>query len=287
MSTLRYRIRHTTRYAYSDPVAVSHNLARLAPRDDGRQRRTAWRLEIAPQPSRHRRGSDPFGNQIDRFVIQDPHRELAVTAESEVEVTPRPAPGADVPWDAPGAHPLAAEPFRYESPLVPRSRALAEFARSDFAPGRGIIDAALALTRRIHAGFAYDPAATTIATPVHEVLERRRGVCQDFAQLLCGCLRSLDLPARYVSGYLETAPPPGAPRLVGADASHAWVQLWTGAAAGWLDLDPTNGCIPDTGHIVVAWGRDFSDVSPLLGMILGGGSARIQVGVDVERLTAR
>lgn len=287
---MRYGIRHITSYSYSDAVAVSHNLAHLAPRDDARQRRTAWKLTVLPEPGVQHRSLDTFGNQVDRFVVQEPHRSLVVTAESEIEITPR------EPFDQPGpaweslAHdnvPLAVEEFRYESPLVPRSLKLAAYAETVFTKGRDVLEASVALNRLIFKDFIYDPKATTISTPIHEVLDRRRGVCQDFAQLLCGCLRSLNLPARYVSGYLETLPPPGKARLIGADASHAWTQVWCGSELGWIDLDPTNGIIPDDRHVTVALGRDFSDVSPLIGMILGGGSARIRVSVDVERLGSR
>ncbi|MFM2089879.1 MAG: Protein-glutamine gamma-glutamyltransferase [Planctomycetota bacterium] len=282
---MRYRVRHITTYRYSDQVAVSHNLAHLAPRDEGRCRRLAWSLHVSPQPAGHRREVDAYGNQVDRFTVTEPHRTLAVTAESTIEIQPRGFLAGDATWESVAAGaPLGCEEFRYESTLVPRDAALRAFAEPDFPPGRPVLDAGLALCRRIHGAFAYDPAATTVNTPVMTVLRDRRGVCQDFAQLMLGCLRSLHLPARYVSGYLETVPPPGRERLVGADASHAWIQLWCGDDLGWVDLDPTNACIPDDRHIPVAFGRDFADVSPILGMVLGGGSAEVAVSVDVERL---
>ncbi|MFM2092674.1 MAG: Protein-glutamine gamma-glutamyltransferase [Planctomycetota bacterium] len=282
---MRYRVRHVTTYRYSDQVAVSHNLAHLAPRDEGRCRRLAWSLIVQPMPHAHRREVDAYGNQVDRFTVTDPHRTLTVSAESTIEIQPRGYLSTATPWETvvDGA-PLGCEEFRYESPLVPRHPDLAEYARQDFTPGRSVLDAALGLCGRIHGEFAYDPAATTIYTPVMAVFADRRGVCQDFAQLMLGALRSLHLPARYVSGYLETLPPPGSERLVGADASHAWVQVWCGDDLGWVDIDPTNDCVPDERHIPVAYGRDFGDVSPILGMVLGGGAADVAVSVDVQRL---
>jgi transglutaminase-like putative cysteine protease len=171
--------------------------------------------------------------------------------------------------------------FAVDSPHVKARAELAEFAQGSFTPGRPWLEALLDLTRRIFEEFVYDPAATNVSTPLDTVLAMRRGVCQDFAHLQIGCLRSLGLPARYVSGYLQTTPPPGKPRLVGADASHAWLSAWCGAH-GWVDVDPTNNVQPSLGHVTVAWGRDYSDVCPIKGVFIGGGDHRMEVSVDVE-----
>lgn len=284
---MRYRIAHTTSYRYAEAVAVSHNRAHLAPRDGEGQRVLSFALDIQPRPAAHRSGPDAFGNRVDAFVVQQPHRVLAVASRSEIEVA-RPAapdPAATPAWEelAAQAAPLEVEEHRWESPLIPAAPALRAFALAHARPGQGALAAALALTHAIHRGFAYDPRATAVDTPVLKALELRRGVCQDFAGVLIGALRALGLCARYVSGYLETDPPAGRERLVGADATHAWVQVWCGAA-GWVHLDPTNGCIPGDRHLVTAVGRDFADVSPLRGMVLGGGASTVQVAVDVLRV---
>lgn len=284
---MKYRITHVTSYRYAEAVALSHNRAHLAPRDGDGQRVASFALDIQPAPAAHRTGSDAFGNRVDAFVVQQPHRVLAVAARSEVEVErpPAPDPSATPPWEslAVTAQELEVEEYRWESALIPASPALRAFALANTFPGQYVLSAGLALTHAIHRGFAYDPRATAVDTPVLKALELRRGVCQDFAGVLIGALRALALPARYVSGYLETDAPAGRPRLVGVDATHAWVQVWCGAAAGWVHLDPTNGCIAGDRHIVTAIGRDFADVSPLRGMVLGGGASTVQVAVDVTR----
>lgn len=287
---MRYRIRHLTRYDYAEAVTLSQNVAHLAPRSDGSVSVLSFRLDVEPLPGTIRTRLDYFGNRTDSFVITAPHRQLVVTSHAEVDVLAPTVPDSELTpaWDGfevqGGGLDFGAWEYRFDSTLIPCSADLAAYARPDFAPGRPVLAAALALTVRMNREFAYDPSATTAATPVLDALEMRRGVCQDFAQVLIGCLRTLGIPARYVSGYLETTPPPGRPRLVGADATHAWVQAWCGSQAGWVDLDPTNACIPGDRHIPVGWGRDFSDVSPLKGMVLGGGRAEVSVGVDVERI---
>ena len=290
----RYRIVHTTVYHYHEPVAVSNNHIHLVPRNLPHQRLLEHVLETKPEAVAVNSYLDWFGNTAGTFAIERPHRELIVTSRSLVE---REAPfhvdpAATWPWEAlaraiagndPQLHRIAE--FTWPSHLVPAARELSEFAAVSAAPGRPVLDLALDLSNRIYRGFTYDAKATAVNTPVVEVLRLRRGVCQDFALVLIGALRALGLPARYVSGYLETVPLPGQVRLVGADASHAWVQVHTGdpnlGVDGWVDLDPTNGCIAGARHITVAWGRDFSDVSPLKGMILGGGQAQVSVSVDV------
>lgn len=284
---MQYRITHRTSYRYGEPVALSRNRAHLAPRHGDGQAVAGFHLAVDPLPADHRSGPDAFGNRVDAFVVQEPHTALVITASSTVTVErpPAPDPLASEPWESLAGRilPLDVEEYRWDSPLITCSADLFAFARESLTPGRPVLDAALALTRAIHRGFAYDQRATTVETPVHKALELRRGVCQDFAGVLIGALRSAGLPARYVSGYLETDPPPGRARLVGADASHAWAQVWCGNS-GWIDLDPTNGCIPGDRHITVAWGRDFSDVSPVRGMVLGGGRSDVAVSVDVARV---
>lgn len=286
----RYRIRHRTSYVYADTVTLSHNLAHLAPCERPGQRLISHQLEVDPIPASLRHRSDYFGNRADSFTITLPHDRLTVTSTAEVVVdpVPTPRPGLTLAWDDARVHhggtEHAAWEYRFDSGAIPCAGELLTYAAGVFIPGRPVLEAALDLTARIHRDFVYDPGATTVSTPVLDALELRRGVCQDFSQVLIGCLRTTGLGARYVSGYLETSPPPGQPRLVGADATHAWAQVWCGPETGWVDLDPTNNCIPGERHITVAFGRDFTDVSPLKGMVLGGGNAEVTVGVDVERL---
>ncbi|WP_193211896.1 transglutaminase family protein [Luteolibacter marinus] len=290
---MRYRIRHRTTYRYDVPANLCHNEARLRPLDLPGQRCLSWKLVIDPEPEFHRTRLDSFGNHIDYFSIQRPHPALVIAAESEVEVL---SSGqfsfeAGGPWEQVRENLLAskdpaaldARAFALPSPLIPVLPALADFAREDFTPGRCILEATSALNSRIFRDFKFDPDFTTVATPVVEVLENRRGVCQDFAQLMIAALRSIGLPARYVSGYLETLPPPGKPKLVGADASHAWVSVFV-PGEGWLDFDPTNNIRPGERHITVATGRDYRDVSPLRGITVGGASHSLKVSVDVSPL---
>lgn len=291
---VRYRVLHDTEYAYSQPVTLSQQRLHLPPRETAWQKVLAHGLEIDPAPTRRSASLDAFGNQVVRFDLEQPHDRLLVRAESRVEVWPRPPryPAASQPWDALvddlryragrayRGRLLEAVRFRFESTHVRVKSDFVDYARHSFAPGRPVLEGAIDLMERIHADFTFDPAATTVATPVTEVLARRRGVCQDFAHLMLSCLRSLGLPARYVSGYLLTQPPAGQPRLVGADASHAWVAVFV-PALGWVDLDPTNDCMVDTEHITVAWGADFADVTPQRGVILGGGAHEVTVRVTV------
>lgn len=283
---MRYRITHTTTYTYPEPVSLCHNIAHLASRPTERQRVISASLVIDPRPALTSPFIDYFGNPALFFAIQEAHRRLTATAHQEVEVgppLPEEALAASLPWErarnACRLH-LEACAFRFDSPHVKTSKALADYAAPSFPPGRPVIDGARDLTRRINADFRYDAEATTVATPLEEVLQSRRGVCQDFAHLQIGCLRSLGLAARYVSGYLRTAPPPGRQRLTGADASHAWTSVYS-PGFGWIDLDPTNDAIPSDGHVVLGWGRDFHDVSPIKGVILGGGEHSVEVSVDV------
>ncbi|WP_263769490.1 transglutaminase family protein [Propionivibrio soli] len=299
MSAARYHVVHETTYRYESPVSLSRQLLHLTPRECPWQSCFEHVITIDPAPGIETRRLDSFGNPIRQFAIESPHTSLVVRSESRIEVRARPhAPIFGSPsWEsvrdalAYGALPvrLDAAACLFESPYVRAKREFEAYAAPSFTPGRPLLDAVRDLMTRIYGEFAYDPAATTVATPVLQILEDKRGVCQDFAHLMLSCLRSMGLAARYVSGYLLTQPPPGQPRLVGADASHAWIAVYCPAAHGgnegndgdWVDFDPTNNQLPGTRHITVAWGRDFGDVSPLRGVILGGDSHRPEVAVTV------
>jgi len=288
---MNYRLVHRTKYTYSGAVTVSHHLARLAPRTLPGQRCPWHELEIMPAPVGRSTHVDSFGNSTSYFEIEGKHESMEVIARSLVHVFPTAHPSAHStpPWeqlrDACQIQQLTsgteAGVFRFSSLMVPLGKDFASYAQLEFTRGRPILEAVLGLTHRINKEFIFDSRATDVSTPVSEVFKKRAGVCQDFAHLMLACLRSLGLPARYVSGYLETAPPPGMTRLTGADASHAWVSVFCGEVAGWVDTDPTNNLLPSGRHITVAWGRDFSDVSPLRGVTLGAGSQKLSVAVDV------
>lgn len=285
-----YEVIHRTSYAYNTDVSVSHHVARLTPRSLPGQSCLAHELVVEPNPSLVTHHNDYYGNRSTFFTVAGPHRALQVTARSRVEVAPRPAPlAAETPaWEtvreasrvATSTFDLEVREAVFPSSLVPNLPALADYAAGSFAVGRPLLDAVLDLTRRIHGDFRFDAKATTTATPLEQVIRNRSGVCQDFAHIQIGCLRALGLPARYVSGYMETMPPPGRPKLIGADASHAWVQVFV-PGAGWIDVDPTNNLLPSDRHIITAWGRDFEDVSPIRGVMVGGGRHVLYVGVDV------
>ncbi len=287
-----YRISHTTTYDYSSSVTLCHNLAHLTPRETAWQRCQETSLQVSPLPAVENAHIDYFGNPVIFFTVQEPHWKLVVKAEhtTEVEPRPQPDPSATPPWEqvrlqlATSRDPESLDAYQYvfDSPYIRTSAELVGYAEPSFWPGRPILAAVLDLTARIHADFRYDPKSTTLSTTLAEVLAGRRGVCQDFAHLQIGCLRSLGLAARYVSGYLLTQPPEGQPRPVGADASHAWLSVWC-PGTGWIDVDPTNNLIPVDRHILLGWGRDYDDVSPIKGVILGGGDHRITVGVEVTR----
>jgi transglutaminase-like putative cysteine protease len=286
---MQYQVTHTTTYAYSEPVSLCQNLAHLTPRTAPGQRCLKTHLEISPEPAVHSERVDYFGNPATFFTVQEPHRELVVSAEHLIELNPLSPPdqSASPPWEAvrdrlrcdrsPGA--LDAYQFVFASRYTPLRPELNTYALSSFAPNRPLREAVLDLTGRIFGDFIYDPRATTVATPLQEVFAKRRGVCQDFAHLQLACLRSLGLAARYVSGYLSTAVP-GQRRLVGADATHAWLSVYC-PGSGWLDVDPTNNLVPSGKHLLLAWGRDYDDVSPIKGVILGGGKHSVRVAVDV------
>lgn len=283
---MRYRIRHTTKYEYSDPVAVCHNVVRLAPRTMPTQTVDSYRLIVHPDPADLTHRTDVFSNRVEYFSIQGAHNGLSLTAVSDLRVEAALIPTESPSWEvvrdslASGENANAYR-FVFPSLHIPMKEALREYAEISCISGRPILDVARDFTSRLHADFKYDPRATTVSTPVLEAFEKRAGVCQDFAHLQIAGLRAMGLAARYVSGYLRTIPPPGKKRLVGADASHAWLSVYCGSA-GWVDFDPTNDCIPQSDHITSCVGRDYSDVSPIQGVFVGGGSHTMSVSVDVE-----
>jgi transglutaminase-like putative cysteine protease len=288
-----YQLTHSTVYDYHSTVTVSHHLLRMTPRRLARQACLEHSLETEPTAATTSQRKDYYGNDVTFATIEGAHRHLRVTSRSRVAVGPAfvPDPSETPQWETVRAMcrsdrspaVLEAVEFTFVSPQVPLDAAFADYAAVSFVRRRSILEAALDLTERIHADFSFDTTATTVSTPLAEVFRRRRGVCQDFAHLQIACLRSLGLPARYVSGYLETVPPPGGARLVGADATHAWVSLFC-PSIGWIDLDPTNNCLPSMRHITTAWGRDYSDVSPIRGVLLGSGDHTLSVAVDVVPL---
>ncbi|MDD1629209.1 MAG: transglutaminase family protein [Methylococcaceae bacterium] len=310
---MKYRITHTTFYHYSQPVGLCQNEARLQPRIFWRQQCHNSRFDIKPTPMDFSERIDFFGNRVAYFAIQQPHTQLIVTAISEVTIFPRqnnldllnqmtweqvrsllqesPLLGqsqsqlgqSQIQNQDQTLEVLDARQYVLDSPMVIVTPELADYAQSSFLPNRGLVDVVHDLMQRIYKDFTYDPAFTTIATPLSEVLSFRRGVCQDFAHLAIGCLRAYGIAARYISGYVETLPEPGKPRLVGADASHAWFSVYI-PGTGWLDFDPTNNTVPLDQHITLAWGRDYADVTPLKGIAFGGGQHTLSVSVDVLRL---
>ncbi|NKB66615.1 MAG: transglutaminase family protein [Candidatus Latescibacteria bacterium] len=291
---MKYHIVHKTDYHYGSTVALCHNEARLTPRTLPGQTCHSSHIEIDPQASAPSQRLDFWGNQVTYFAIQMPHQRLQVTATSQVELESGEQQldfAGDIPWEEMRARLVGpcspqwqeARLLAMESRLVALQPELAAYARPSFPPGRPLLEGVGQLTGRIFADFTFDPSFTTVSTPLSQVLEHRRGVCQDFAHLAIGCLRSLGLAARYVSGYIQTLPPPGQKRLVGADASHAWFSVFA-PGQGWIDFDPTNNQRPHGQHITVAWGRDYADVAPFKGVVFGGGQHRLDVSVDVEGL---
>jgi transglutaminase-like putative cysteine protease len=285
------RIVHHTRYRYQAPVLLAKHLAHLRPLDRPGQRVLQHQLAVSPEPAQLQQGADAFGNWRTFFALQSAHEALDVSADSLVQTTAHAALPASPPWESvrdgfryqAGARYEPASEFVFPSPYVPLADAFADFARPLFTPGRPLLDACRALTGKIHRELRYESASTEVNTPALEALAQGRGVCQDFAHIMIACLRSLGLAARYVSGYLLTRPPPGQARLIGADASHAWVSVWcTGA---WHDFDPTNDRCghpsPGEDYVTLSLGRDFGDVSPLRGVIQGGGAHCLQVEVTV------
>ncbi|HEV7925475.1 MAG TPA: transglutaminase family protein [Verrucomicrobiae bacterium] len=290
---MTFNVFHRTLYNYSQPVTVSQHAARVEPRALPGQIVENFSLSIEPAPPVRKTRDDYFGNRVCFFAIQEVHSRLEIVAQSRVTiaaVTP-PVLSLSPPWEkvvqlfSDPVSPEVVEPYEFvfDSPLLRSSDPLAAYARASFTAGTPLLSAVLDLNRRIHNDFQYDRVATTVATPLEEVMEKRRGVCQDFAHLAIASLRSLGLAARYVSGYLRTRPPEGKPRLVGADASHAWFSVYC-PDLGWVDFDPTNNIMPETDHLTLGYGRDFGDVSPISGILTGGGKHDVKVAVTVSDL---
>ncbi|MDH6168274.1 transglutaminase-like putative cysteine protease [Variovorax boronicumulans] len=290
-------VTHETRYEYAPPVETAQHLAHLKPLATGSQRLVSHTLAIDPPPAQRGELPDVYGNTRAFFALEATHDRLVVTAESVVETSVpvlSDAIARDLPWETvrerfrfrKDATFDAASEFVFPSPYVPRHDDFAAYARASFAPGRPTFDAAMDLTERMYRDFDYDADSTEINTPAVEALAQRKGVCQDFAHIMIACFRTLGLPARYVSGYLLTQPPPGQPRLVGADASHAWVSVYLpgedDGPGGWADFDPTNGRQPGEDYVTLAIGRDYSDVSPMRGVLHGGARHTLSVGVTVQ-----
>ncbi len=291
MLPTRYVVEHRTDYTYSVPVAIAHGVAHLRPRTTVAQSVLTSVTRIDPTVDHRAEYLDAFGNFVEYWSIEHAHQALSVTCRSQVEVWPAVVPVTSPAWDSvaallhdeAGIDATEAGMCCVESPLVAPTAALADYARSSFPAGRPIFAAIADLTGRIHRDFEFAPGATDVTTPLDEVLTTRRGVCQDLAHVAIGCLRSLGLPARYVSGYIETDPPEGRARLIGADASHAWFAAYI-PGWGWLDADPTNDLTPPDRHITVAWGRDYGDVAPIHGVVFGPpGEQSLSVSVDVQR----
>jgi len=292
---VKYRIRHITEYQYADRVSHCYNLAHMIPRTSLRQTCERSQISVAPHPAFTSRREDYFGNLAFHFEIQRPHEKLVITSESDVEVfAQRSSLNLDFGITCREAKQLLKESkeddvvlareFMLDSPMVRASDALHEYAAPSFSDDRPLLSAVAHLTERIFKEFKYSPESTTIATPLSEVMANRKGVCQDFAHLQVGCLRAMGFPAKYVSGYIETLPPAGQEKLVGSDASHAWISVYS-PREGWFEFDPTNNQIAGEQHIITAWGRDYFDITPLRGVIFGGGEKPIlAVSVDVARL---
>jgi len=293
---MRYRVRHITEYTYGAPVSLCYNMAHLLPRDTRNQLCIHQKIQINPPPVYQSEGEDYFGNQTFYFSIQEAHKKLVIDVSTDFEI----APINVLEWqrqntitcgelrsllNTPNTPELRmAKEYLLDSPQIRRSGDLKAYAQSTFQDDNPTLQAALAFTHKIFTEFKFDPNTTTVATPLEQVLKQRSGVCQDFAHLAIGCLRSVGIPARYMSGYLETLPPPGQEKLVGADASHAWFAIFI-PELGWVEFDPTNDVMPNEQHLVTAWGRDYSDVTPLQGVIFeGGGSQQLAVSVDVRRV---
>ena len=291
---MQYRVTHITEYHYGLPATVSHSAVHMLPRKVPNQTWQHFDLTVTPTPDVFEQRLDFFGNAIAFATVQHSHNQLIIQLRGTVDAQPRQPllENMSRPWEQVRDslitdltdEGLDAYQFAFDSPLAPGLQLLQDYTLKSFTPSRPILDAAKELSERIHTDFKFDPTSTNIFTTVQKVFEQRSGVCQDFAHLMIACLRSLDLPARYVSGYLRTYPPPGKPRLVGADASHAWAAVYC-PDNGWVDFDPTNSQVVNNDHISLAWGRDFEDVSPVKGVVLGGGLHQIKVSVDVEPLT--
>ena len=289
---MNYTITHSTAYRYSSPVNVCHNVLMLEPRQSRSMTCQRFELRIHPRPIVSVRREDMFGNYVQRFSLEENHSSLKITATSNVVVR---AQQLTTTSDSPTCRQISFDskspsdpnwldvaPFFFDSPRIKRSPEFASYAADSSQATRPVIETAMELTHRIYSDFEYDKDATLVDTPTETAFDGRRGVCQDFAHIAVACLRSVDIPARYVSGYLRTTPASGTKRLVGNDESHAWFSVYCGNALGWVDFDPTNDCECGTDHIPVAYGRDYSDVVPVKGIFLGGGETSMSISVDVS-----
>ena len=286
MRVMIYWLRHRTAYEYAQTVDLAAHLLHLKPRALPGQRVLSARLICQPRPEHHTETHDNFGNAATRLFLVAPHTSFEVTAESmvEVEFVAPPPEAQTLPWEQVAATGGGAETADYlqPTPHVPILAEATAYARPSFPAGRPVLEGLLDFNRRIRKDFKFQAGVTSTTTPIAEVLRERRGVCQDFTQVMLAALRGLGLPARYVSGYVRTRPPAGQQRRRGADQSHAWVSAWLGEGQGWVQLDPTNGIVVRDEHVILAWGRDFSDISPLRGVLLGGGEHKLTVSVDLE-----
>jgi transglutaminase-like putative cysteine protease len=288
---VNYKITHATTYSYTAPVSVCHNTLMLTPRESRQVACHTHRLTIRPTPVVSNRRKDLFGNLVHAISIEENHRQLVIHASCKVSVLDVTLPEyeSSPAWEEVAAavkeqtdpNWLSVCPFVFDSPRISRSRVFAAYAAESFIEGRPILSATADLTARIHRDFEYNKKATDVNTTTADAFHLKQGVCQDFAHIFVCCLRSIGLPARYVSGYLRTIPPAGKPRLQGADQSHAWGAVYCGPELDWIDFDPTNNCAAGNDHIPIAWGRDYGDVVPIKGVFLGGGEHTLQVSVDV------
>ena len=270
---MKYLVIHSSEYVYTNPAALSLNEACLTARSTPFQAVRRHSFQTEPRDDYHRDRLDWFGNHWRLYAFEKPHKRLQIVSTHEIEVFRSGSKGDGVL--------TGFEPFLHASPFVRLSAAFADYGRPSLS-GTNPFDGLVDLTQRLFRDFAYDPKATEISTPVEEFFAKRRGVCQDFSHLMVAILRSLGVPARYVSGYLNTQPPPGKEKVFGADASHAWVSAWL-PTLGWVDLDPTNGILVGDDHITLSWGRDYGDVTPLKGVVLGGGNQKLEVKVTVAQ----
>ncbi|WP_428492989.1 transglutaminase family protein [Rhodopila sp.] len=286
---MRYRVQHITRYAYGTPVELAAHMVHLRPRPRPWQTVISDRIITEPTPARRRDGLDHFGNHVTWLFLDLPHADFKVTAESVVEVNCPAPPAADAtsPWEdvvqATRAHDGWQEvEFQFPTAMTPLDPGCRDYVSQSFTQHRPVLDALLDLNSRFYNEFRFRSGVTTVSTPVSQVIARREGVCQDFSHAMISGLRGIGIPARYTSGYIRTRPPQGQAKRQGADQSHAWVGCWLGPRHGWVDLDPTNGIVVKDEHVLLGWGRDFSDVSPVRGVILGGGDHVVRVAVDLE-----
>lgn len=291
---MNYKIIHKTEYIYEEQVSLCHNIARLMPRATSEQVCKSITIDIDPHPEIVNEYIDFYGNKVIYFAIQEPHEKLVVTVISEISKNNQNAIQlgfhGNTSWEEAKVLLYQQQPeyidarqYIFETPMTAVSELIREYAAKSFTPGRPMFEACNDIMNRIFKDFKFESGATSIATPLSEVMEQRKGVCQDFAHLAIACIRSIGLPARYMSGYIETLPPKGEEKLVGVDASHAWFAVYI-PSIGWVEFDPTNNVIPSDQHLVIGWGRDYEDINPLKGIILSNGEHELKVSVDVRRI---